>query len=417
MSRTAPKLALTAFLALFACDLDREPHPSETFGARAGDAATDGGDAAALDAGSDSGAVEDAGRDAGSGGGGTGGTGGAGTGGEDAGGGPCAPGCPDAMPVCLDATGACVECASDSHCHGAGAPICDRERHVCVQCSENAHCDESVPHCDPTSGECAECLRREDCEDPEKPHCDADSHTCTGCVENADCGGSTPLCNQGAQRCVECLAPADCTDPAKPQCAGGVCMPCSDDRACAGRAETTLCDTDPASPSAGRCIECTASNEAPCHGTVCDPVARSCTDRLPASKGTCHECIADSECVADHRCVALEYQGQPREHAYCMKRTAAGCARPFAATPLTRASRSGAAAETYCGIDELSTTCEAITALVDDTACGEHDAACVAPGAMCRSVNGVENRCTYSCGAASQCPAGFTCGAGYCGSM
>jgi hypothetical protein len=92
-------------------------------------------------------------------------------------------------------------------------------------------------------------------------------------------------------------------------------------------------------------------------------------------------------------------------------------------------SRSGAAAEKYCGVDQLSTRCEALLDLIDArscsdglaTSCGcarDADGKCTAAGSggLCAVVAGVENQCTYPCGTLNDCPTGKTCSidAPYC---
>jgi hypothetical protein len=207
-----------------------------------------------------------------------------------------------------------------------------------------------------------------------------------------------------------------CPSPERPQCVQNTCVPCTGEAACEGREHATVCDLAPGSATAGTCVECTVDAESPCGGNVCDPQARRCTDRLLASRQICEPCIADSECAADHRCIPLQFGGVLRTQAYCMKRLASGCARPYASAPIRRASRSGAPAEDYCGIDEQKTTCEAITGLLMDVECADgSDASCGRDGSACRTVNGLAQRCTYACDAAAQCPPAFACGSGYCG--
>jgi hypothetical protein len=116
----------------------------------------------------------------------------------------------------------------------------------------------------------------------------------------------------------------------------------------------------------------------------------------------------------------MRFMGTDRDGGYCLPQFDLGCMRPFTTPTDARSSLSGAAAETYCGVDETSTTCEAVLDLIDDASCTSDDD-CGAAGVMdgrCETVNGVANRCTYSCTAATQCAAGFMCPAiadTYCG--
>jgi hypothetical protein len=234
-------------------------------------------------------------------------------------------------------------------------------------------------------------------------------------VQEDPCGGlcpdDSPFCDPQTQQCVACFSHADCSDPVVPQCENGRCVPCASADACAGRGGATVCDV-----RIGTCVQCTTADDGPCGGTVCDPEARICTDRPLGSKDTCEACIADSECVADHGCIAMEYAGEPLPGGACLRRATTGCERPYAMGQIERASRSGAAPEVYCGVDEQTTTCAAIAALIAGDACEEgEDAECGAQGALCRTVEGVDDRCSYACSVSASCPVGFQCEGGYCG--
>jgi len=105
---------------------------------------------------------------------------------------------------------------------------------------------------------------------------------------------------------------------------------------------------------------------------------------------------------------------------YCLKdASVAGCVQPYRIN-VSATSLDGHAA-TYCGINEMLTTCEAVRALVDNRTCpGGMDRECPVAG-LCRQVGLAANRCTYQCGVASDCiaapSAGSTCGAGTTGSV
>jgi hypothetical protein len=333
----------------------------------------------------------------------------------DAAGSPCGDGCPDETPVCLAASGDCVQCARNRDCSDPELPVCDPASNRCVQCAGASDCNGDAPVCAPDTHECVQCAADADCGES-APRCDPSSHTCVACLADEDCGGDTPICELRTQTCVQCVQSTDCASPEKPQCGGNTCGACTGSAACAGRADATVCDLGAGSATAGQCVQCTVMDESPCAGHACEPVTKHCTDRPLASKHTCEPCIADSECVAGHRCIALQFAGAPRANAYCMRQLSTGCAPPFMSAPLRRGSRSGAAPEDFCGINEQNVTCEAIAGLVTGVACpGGTDAECGRDGSLCRTVNGGLNYCTYACTLAAQCPAGVACGSSYCG--
>jgi hypothetical protein len=155
----------------------------------------------------------------------------------------------------------------------------------------------------------------------------------------------------------------------------------------------------------GACVGCTIDSEAAqCAGKSCNPATKACTQTALKSVDECHKCTADSECLdANHRCVAMNYQGTARG-GYCLRRQSAVCTRPYG-TETTRGSLSGAPIETYCGVDELVTSCEAVLALLMDKGCPSGQASqCEAPGAICGTVGGFPQRCSYGCEASRSCP-------------
>jgi hypothetical protein len=366
--------------------------------------ASDAGDGGTSDVADGGGRTDGATADGGgaAGAGGTGGTGGGGASAD-----PCAR-CREGE-HCSDA-GACVQCLDDRHC-SAPEGRCDPSGN-CVQCLGNSDCSDDWK-CDTDEGVCRECLEHADCHDPAAGQCRAGE--CVACEhENAQhCAGvaERPMCDV-QRRCVECLSDGDCPEASAPQCNGGSCGSCTGPAACTGRERATLCDRM-AGSTRGHCVECTAADETPCEGKVCDVVSRVCTDRDPATRGICQDCVSDTECVTGHRCVPMFFKDERRDKAYCLKLPS--CDPPYASTPITRASLSGAPATQYCGIDESRTSCEAIAALIDDVRCPQgSDDECGAPGAICRTVNEGTNRCTYLCSIASECP-GTLCRSGYCG--
>jgi hypothetical protein len=59
----------------------------------------------------------------------------------------------------------------------------------------------------------------------------------------------------------------------------------------------------------------------------------------------------------------MEFMDVPRAGGFCLRRSAMTCTRPYT-VPLVTTSLSGAAEETYCGIDQTTTRCEAVLDLV-----------------------------------------------------
>jgi hypothetical protein len=276
-------------------------------------------------------------------------------------------------------------------------PACNVEAHTCVACTENAHCSGATPICD------------------------VSSYTCVQCLANAECPDEAPLCDVTANECVECLKPQDCGEATASRCEAGQCLPCAKDSDCAQILGRNLCVT-------GACVECTEANPSACAGNSCDPRRNQCTSTALGSVGLCRPCVSDRECSGgtqadpDTRCAPMQFQGTPRTEAFCLRRSVKGCARPFMQMPDAVVSRSGAAAERYCGVDQLSTRCEAVLDLIDSQTCADGQAAscacprnaagqCTAPGsgALCGTVGGVANSCTYACGTANDCPNGRIC--------
>ena len=245
------------------------------------------------------------------------------------------------------------------------------------------------------------------------PHCLASTETCVACRDDGDCSAATSHCEPTGHTCVACLGAADCPSPAASVCsASHACAPCTTNADCTHLTGTGVCD-------AGTCVACTPTDESACGANSCNPTTRACTTTPRMSVTTCHACVADSECAsAMERCVPMQFMGASHG-SYCLRQFSAGCMRPYTVPTTARASTSGAAAAMYCGVDETVTSCEAVQSLRDDVSCTV-PADCGATGiddGLCQTVNGVANKCTYACDAASRCPSSFTCGgAGYCGS-
>src|SRR5690606_1794358 len=134
----------------------------------------------------------------------------------------------------------------------------------------------------------------------------------------------------------------------------------------------------------------------------------------------------DDNCASpNHFCVPMQYDGLNRPGGYCLKTNQTGCMPPFSIGTAGRTSLSGAADLTFCSVNEISTTCEAVRALLDDQQCPDGTDDECPEGGICRQVGDLLNRCTYACSLASHCPGdppANTCGQGmpanevfYCG--
>ncbi len=293
-------------------------------------------------------------------------------------------------------------------------PMCDEHSGECVACMQDAGCG-ADSHCDPDTHECVECYQNDQC----GAVCDTSTNTCVECLGDGDCTDGK-VCETSDNTCVECLADSDCTDATKARCdtATNTCKPCTDSTQCAGVAGAGICDAD-----SGQCVECTVDDESACNGKSCDPATNTCTQTDLDSVDACGQCKADSECHAGYRCIPMKFQGTDLPDGYCLKTVASGCNQPFTGI-VDRASLSGAPADQYCGVVESKTTCKAVLDMINSVECPNGtDDECGLPGmsdGQCKTVNGLSNRCSYSCSGNGFCPSGFACGGatagdGFCG--
>jgi hypothetical protein len=200
------------------------------------------------------------------------------------------------------------------------------------------------------------------------------------------------------------------------------CKACESDDDCSHIAGKGVCN-------AGECVQCTATHETACADNSCNPATSTCTTTARGSRGTCQSCLADSECgdgagVQDpnKRCVAMAFNGAPHG-AYCLQAASVGCASPYKVTTNV-ASLSGAAAEDYCGINQVATTCEALLDLAASKVCTVDTDCGNGLGGLCKNVAAstapVDLRCTIPCDSSPQClgsAPGNTCSDtlnGYC---
>jgi hypothetical protein len=270
--------------------------------------------------------------------------------------------CSSDKPVCLG-DGTCVECTMDHSkaCTGA-KPVCGSQN-TCVQCTE-AH----FSACTGTT-----------------PACDTQANACVACNTDSHCAESSPACSLPQHTCGKCTEDADCTR------FGKVCH------------EMT-----------GTCVACTVDSEAAqCGDKSCNPATKQCTQTVRKTIQQCDACVADSECLTDHRCIEMFFGlGAARVSlgGRCMKRGVTGCMFPYSGAPINRQSLSGATTESYCGVAEERTSCEAIRKLQQGASCSTGgDQTCGAPGALCRRVNNTDDLCTYTCEASAECPSVFAC--------
>lgn len=307
--------------------------------------------------------------------------------------------------------------------HDAACTDCDGGDHAST-CNRPADCSGALPHCGPAST-CVACLQSDHCS-AMNPVCSGNACVaCTGSDEGA-CSAQGKVCETGGTRCVECNANSECNAEAS-RCENHQCKPCQVDTDCMGVMDgTTALDAC----FNGVCVDCRVDSsntkvDVGCTGNVaCDPGMHTCTGKAKRSVGICGACLADAECADHHRCVEMSFEGdsiQPggKSGGYCLLLISApgDCPRPYRASPINRASRSGADVDSYCGVNEAKAACEAIRRFGADCPSGMASE-CDALGARCEDINGGMT-CTYSCESANsvECPGGQSCPSGadpYC---
>ncbi|TXD35155.1 hypothetical protein FRC98_16930 [Lujinxingia vulgaris] len=322
--------------------------------------------------------------------------------------------CADGL-LCNATTGACENCTLDEQCDEYA--VCHATERVCT-------CRAGYVRCD---GQCVSQDSVESCGSQCQP-CPEVAHGEPICVQqtcSASCDEGYFLCEEGCDgppgTCVECLDHTHCTDPLAPVCNRGSCAGCASNQDCADVDGKNVCDLE-----SGTCVECQLDQAEACGTFSCDPQTGACTDTSLGSRTSCESCRSDAECASDHVCVAMNFQGSPRNSAYCLRvdRAPTGetdCQEPFTVLDI-KESITTAELEIVCGVNEAMTTCEAV--LDYDSGCAEDDD-CGAPGlddGLCEPIEFEGARCTFPCDTSleyPQCYSPFSCATGidaqYCG--
>ncbi len=235
---------------------------------------------------------------------------------------------------------------------------------------------------------------------------------------NGTCAAPTPICDATTNTCVACLDDTHCTDVLAARCGAktNTCQPCDASAQCSGLSGTEVCE-------GGTCVQCSASDGSACSATQsCNLFNYTCVDVAPTTVTTCKACSNDDQCEAGHRCVPMQFMDAPHGH-YCLKEPTPTCDQPYT-TFINQPSINGEPAQNYCGIAESQTTCEAVLALLTNWVCTGTDGKCSpmmgepevdVPGALCKQVGPLADRCTYACGSTAEClptGPGITCGTG-----
>ncbi len=209
----------------------------------------------------------------------------------------------------------------------------------------------------------------------------------------------------------------------RPVCSSGTCTPCTGDQDCEHLTQTPACKLN-STGSSGKCVQCTTVNANACGTHSCNPATNQCTGTTVGTVDYCHACVADTECIGGNQanptagCVPMNY-GTTFRGNYCLAigTTVASCTGPFGVLKTPVVSVSGAAAQSYCGINEQATTCEAIQDLITLKHCGtSSDCGCTSTdncaGGLCPVSGAMVGLCTIPCTSTANClagPPGNTC--------
>ncbi len=274
----------------------------------------------------------------------------------------------------------------------------------------NPACSGTKAVCNESAKSCVECTADGNCSGT-KSACNTATNTCVQCTKNGNCSGATPFCDTSKNACVACLSGTDCKDATESACVDGSCSPCTTNPDCTNISGKNVC-------TGGTCVQCTANDESPCGGKSCNPTKNTCTGTNRGSVDICHSCVADSECIGGvpsdagaitMRCVPM-MMGSASHGNYCLQILPASsvCLQPYTVV-FSTTSASGAATAQYCGVNQSTTTCEAVLDLQASKPCSV-DAECGnGQGGLCKTIVGVGLRCTIPCDISSQCPSSLTC--------
>jgi hypothetical protein len=110
----------------------------------------------------------------------------------------------------------------------------------------------------------------------------------------------------------------------------------------------------------------------------------------------------------------MTFNGAPHgTGGYCLQRASsvAVCSRPYS-IGIDAVSLSGSASDSYCGINQAATTCEALLDLFNSKSCSLDTECGTGFGGLCKQIGTGSNPpllCTIPCGTDAQCPSGNTC--------
>jgi hypothetical protein len=285
-----------------------------------------------------------------------------------------------------------VECLDTLQCSDPAKPAC--VGYACSPCGgDPAQC--SPIFCDVPSGRCVACRDDNDCTGTGLPHCV--NHQCVLCASDDQCRNanpSKPYCVQNT--CVQCRTGADCTDPASPACKSGTCDKCTADPDCPA---SRVCKV-----STGACVECTSDSQCGAFG-YCDTgpgdcLCKTCDHAADCAAGRCEAVLGGNVCTQTcTRTITCPagFGCTNQDGGYCRPANGISCK---ALSDLRR-----------------NATCS------DDTQCGLYNpdggpsddharnfVNCPAdPNSVVCATNVSPKVCTYRCGSAQDCPAGFTC--------
>ena len=200
-----------------------------------------------------------------------------------------------------------------------------------------------------TAGVCVACLETSDCDEPGGEMCEGGA--CVQCVNDSDCDSATlPVCGDDGQ-CVPCTVGenAGCDGVMDGATALGVCADIDGVNECVG------------------CTEATAADD--CGDFSCNPATNRCTETERGNVPSCGACVSDFECAYDAgtRCVPMNFRGA-NLGGFCLRQKEGECSRVLSTTIIAE-SLSGDPETEYCGVDQTSTTCEAVAAMSEGRRC------------------------------------------------